>query len=230
MWKYKFIMLLSSCLITLVTVELTYRGYVRFMRPMYKPSSHPHMGWELTPGAKRFEDNVEGIRIGYLVNLSGFRDRTNGMWNRWIENDIKIAFIGDSVTYGAGVEFVDTYSNIVELVLSEENISVRSVNFGISGFNALQYLAVLKYKALPLDPDIVILGYFLNDIHRRKTESLPKIFQYALRYYHFGPFLLKRITTFLENRRVQKVRKRAMRATEIAKEETVCSGYAKKCY
>jgi len=92
---------------------LFYQGYVHFQKPLYRPSSIPNLGWELTPEAEHVEDNIEGTPITYIVNLSGFRDKTNGIWDKWESDDIKIAYIGNSVTCFAlsdNREFLKEYS------------------------------------------------------------------------------------------------------------------------
>lgn len=139
-----FILFLASCLVTLFCVELVYRGYVHFQKPLHRPSSFPHIGWELTPGAKTVEENSEGIPVEYLINSAGFRDKTSGSWNRWKPTDIKIAFIGDSVTYGSGVEYDNTYPNKVESIFNKAGFHVRIANIGIDGTNTLQHLAIKK--------------------------------------------------------------------------------------
>ena len=142
------IVLVLTCLISLILIEICYRGYVYFFKPLHHPSSFPDLGWELTPGAKSIEKNREGTPITYLVNSSGFRDRTNGEWIQWESDNIKIAIVGDSITYGEGVNYEDTFSDVVESFFSETELKVRTVNLnqGIAGFNSLQHLAILKFK------------------------------------------------------------------------------------
>jgi len=197
---YNIVLLFLSIIITLIFSELFYRGYVHFLKPLYKPSSILNLGWELTPGAELIEDNIEGKSVQYFVNMSGFRDRTNKLWNKWKSSDIKILFLGDSVTWGEGIEYERTYSSVVESTLAETNLSVRIVNWGVSGYNTLQYLSNLENNALQINPDIIILGYYINDIERRGTQNFPNIIRFFLRHYHFGTFLIGRIATALENR------------------------------
>lgn len=206
--------------IVMILSEFCYRGYVYFQKPIYRPTSIPNLGWEPTPGA------VKKNNVTYLINLSGFRDKTNGIWRQWKSNDLKIAFIGDSITYGGGVNYENTFCCIVESILSKTGFNtVRVVNFGMLGINSRQHWAILKYKVIPLKPDIVIIAYFLNDTERRKVEKLPISFQYILRYFHFGTFLSERIITFLENRKAQQIRNPP--GNELGR-ENLYEGYTKK--
>lgn len=188
-----------------------------FRRPLHSPSSYPDLGWELTPGAKKTEPNIEKEPILYCINYSGFRDKSNDSWKKWDSRDIKLAFIGDSITYGTGVNYKDTYSSVAESLLSEAAKNVRIINAGILGTNTLQHSSILKYKLIPYNPDIVILGYFLNDTERRCTQKLPKIFRYILRYFNFGTFLISRIATAIETRMIPAPRNGA----EVKKDRTV---------
>ena len=225
---YNILLLYLSLLVTLIFCELFYRGYVHFQKPLYRPSSIPNLGWELTPKAEHVEDNIEGTPITYIVNLSGFRDKTNGIWDKWESDDIKIAYIGNSVTWGEGVEFENTYSSVVESTFSKATVSIKTINLGIAGSNSLQHFAILKSKALQLNPDMIILGYYLNDIEMRRTQKLPNIIQYFLRHSHFSTFLIGRITTALENRHVQISANLSPTTVSDSKKETSCGGYAKR--
>lgn len=221
-----FLVIVFTCFVTLFLIEVCYRGYVRFQKPLHHPSSFPDLGWELTSGAKIVEKNREGIPITYSINSAGFRDGTNGEWKQWKYDDIKIAFIGDSITYGAGVNYENTFSGVVESLFSKIKLKARTVNLGISGFNALQHLAIIKHKTIPLDPDIIVLAYFLNDTERRKTQKLPGSFQYILRHFHFGTFLIKRVITYNENKNAQTSENVLLGGKENIKKVPSCNGYA----
>ncbi|ODS30012.1 MAG: hypothetical protein SCARUB_04883 [Candidatus Scalindua rubra] len=225
---YNILLLFLSVIVTLIFCELFYLGYVHFQKPLHRPSSIPNLGWELTPGAELVKDNIEGIPITYFVNLSGFRDKTKGIWDKWESDDIKIAYIGNSVTWGEGVEYKDTYSGVIESTFSKTTLPIKTANFGIAGSNTLQHFAVLKNMALQLNPNIIILGYYLNDIERRRTQKLPSILQFILRHYHFSSFLMGRITTVLENWNAQIPANLPPKTEKIIKKETSCEGYAKR--
>lgn len=226
---YNILIILSAIFVTLCTVEFVYRGYVYIKKPIHRPSSFPGLGWELTPGARRIENNIKEKPVTYSVNLSGIRDRTNKEWSKWKSDNIKIAFIGDSVTFGQYVEYKDVYSSVVETIFRKIYLPVRTVNMGIMGTNTRQHLATLKYKALRLNPDIVILGYFINDIERRKTQKLPSITRYILRRFHFGTFLIGRAATTLENREIRINEDiSSEKGDHLPKTKQSCGGYVKK--
>ncbi len=80
---------------------------------------------------------------------------------------IRIAFLGDSFTFGEGVKYEDTYpeksAELLNRKYGSENISFESYNFGVGGYNTQQSLFLLENLALKTRPDIIVLGYTLND-------------------------------------------------------------------
>lgn len=121
-------------------------------------SKDPQIGLELIPGAK-------GKTIGVEVSISkeGLRDRT---FSKVKPEGIKrVITIGDSITFGYGVERKDSYPKVMEKLLNDKEPGKWEViNFGVPGVNASQYIAALIKRGLEYDPDYVVLGYCLNDV------------------------------------------------------------------
>ena len=69
--------------------------------------------------------------------------------------------IGDSFTMGSGVEIEKVYHSVVEEKLNEREDSVRYelINFGVGGYNLLNYSGVLEKKAVLYDPDFIVIGF-----------------------------------------------------------------------
>lgn len=158
-----FILLLFSVGITLMAIEVTLRvwspdiavrGYVRIhrMSPIY--------GFELVPGA-----SVQGasLREKIDINSDGMRDETIEKTTLGVK---KIAVVGDSFTFGVGVELADTYVKQLEKQLNDSSIRCRTYNFGVTGYDLWQIGEVIKRKVLSLSPDLIILGFFHNDMGR----------------------------------------------------------------
>ena len=101
--------------------------------------------------------------VTHTVNGNGFRgdefstDKPNGV--------TRIAFLGDSFTFGEGVRDDDIYTEQVERLLnaSGADTEYQSYNFGVGGYNTSQAVYALKTWAIQTQPDIVVLGYVLND-------------------------------------------------------------------
>jgi lysophospholipase L1-like esterase len=79
--------------------------------------------------------------------------------------------IGDSFTFGPSVDMAQTYPAQLERALAGRGIVTEVINWGVTGYNMWQYIEVLTHKALPLNPDLVILGLFFNDIGEYPPEG-----------------------------------------------------------
>jgi len=102
--------------------------------------------------------------IIYKSNGEGFRDRTHEKENK--SRKIRIAFLGDSVTEGFGVEESDRYSSLIEKELNSKRDSFEILNFAVAGHATRDELEILKSNVLAYHPDFVFLQINLNDFSR----------------------------------------------------------------
>jgi lysophospholipase L1-like esterase len=75
--------------------------------------------------------------------------------------------LGDSFTYGAGVEVGETWPALLEARLAARGHGhppVEVVNAGIPSFFPEAERLLLEHYGLPLDPDLVIVGFVANDV------------------------------------------------------------------
>jgi lysophospholipase L1-like esterase len=78
-------------------------------------------------------------------------------------NYFRIIFIGDSVTYGQGIQKDKIFSALLEKKLNLKNITYEILNFAVCGYNLVQLKVLFAEQVLPFHPDLVIYGYFSND-------------------------------------------------------------------
>jgi lysophospholipase L1-like esterase len=97
------------------------------------------------------------------TNRWGFRERDYAELAR-PEGVERIAFIGDSITVGLGVEEPHTFVRRIEAELGRRRGGrpVEALNFGIDGYNAIQ-IRELRAKALEHEPTLVVYELCLND-------------------------------------------------------------------
>ena len=81
-------------------------------------------------------------------------------------NRYRIVVVGDSFTYGQGIEAPERFSNLIEGFLGPR---YEVLNFGIPGNDMPQHLDVLD-QVLPLHPDFVLLQLFINDFETAQME------------------------------------------------------------
>lgn len=159
-WKHRGTAVLLGISLFFIIGEVTYRSYVYFFKPLYRPSRIKALLWELTPSV---DIELEGIK--YRTNISGLRDFEYSV--KKPEGVFRIAIVGDSVTFGAGLAGrANTYPNVLERELRERfhNKKIEVLNFGIEGIGIQHELGLIKEKVLQFEPDVIILGYCLNDI------------------------------------------------------------------
>jgi len=127
-----------------------------------------------------YESNPRGYfddrnSVVLSMNSRGFR---GDEFTKYDKSDRKIAFIGDSFTLGEGVHLKDIYPEKTVALLNAGNkggdAPYRCCNFGMLALNTVQEYSFLIEEALPIEPDIVVLGYFLNDAAGPYFEMDPK--------------------------------------------------------
>jgi hypothetical protein len=87
------------------------------------------------------------------------RTNESGMRDESFEGTYDIAAIGDSFTFGFGVEEEDTWPTRLETRSGR-----RVANLGWGGWNSLVYTITLKRYAIPLNTRIWVWAFFGNDL------------------------------------------------------------------
>lgn len=105
-------------------------------------------------------------------NNLGFRERgVSAERKKFAEGEVfRIAFMGDSLVMGLGVEDYESMTRRLEQVLQAEEFEpgmtfFEVFNFGIWGYSTPQYYSVFTKDVLKINPDMVILGFYpFNDV------------------------------------------------------------------
>jgi hypothetical protein len=97
------------------------------------------------------------------LNSHGLRDEEISLIKS--RDEKRILMLGDSVTFGWGVDQGKTVSDHMEVLLKEttgENWQV--INAGVNGYNSEQEATYFRIKGVLFSPDIVILIFVNNDV------------------------------------------------------------------
>lgn len=147
-----------SLIISFGVVELSLRVIdLKAGRGLFlQPSPNPDVKYELVPGASGYawgtqvEINAHGYRgrIGSPANFAGFR----------------IIVLGDSITFGNSLPLEATYAYQMQAILDKSASAYEVLNFGVAGYDILQEVALLEYRGLTYKPDLVMIGFCLNDV------------------------------------------------------------------
>ena len=78
---------------------------------------------------------------------------------------VRIACIGDSWTFGMNVDQDRTYPSrlLARLRPAPGGTNVEVLNFGVLGYSSFQGLQLLKSRVLGLSPDVLVIGFGMND-------------------------------------------------------------------
>jgi lysophospholipase L1-like esterase len=97
------------------------------------------------------------------LNSEGFRDIDFPAAKP--DDTVRIVCLGDSWTFGANVNQGQSYPQRLQAMLREDfpQKRIEVFNLGMLGYSSYQGLELLQSRALSLDPDIVIVGFAMND-------------------------------------------------------------------
>jgi lysophospholipase L1-like esterase len=96
------------------------------------------------------------------INSDGFRTPEFGAKRAGV---IRIACVGDSWTFGMPVNQDETYPSRLAARLRDAHPDQRYevMNFGVLGYSSFQGLQLLRTRVLDLQPDVVAIGFGMND-------------------------------------------------------------------
>lgn len=154
---------------TLATFFLLLELALRFVAPLTKTVWGPEqarghfgeydslLGWKNTPGADGSLETSE-FRTTVSINSEGNRDpempleRTPGRF--------RVAFLGDSFTWGYGVDDTATYVARFRRLRPD----LEAVNLGMVGYGTDQALLLWEDRGAAWRPDLVVIQFTQNDV------------------------------------------------------------------
>ncbi len=88
--------------------------------------------------------------------------------------EYRLAFVGDSVTFGVGVAAADTYPEVVRATLNrwQNRCPVKVFNFAVSSYSVKEMAATLQYRVPAVHPDLVVMGLIINDFDTGRTPGV----------------------------------------------------------
>lgn len=90
------------------------------------------------------------------------------------EGEFRILALGDSVTFGWGVQQDKIFASRLEQLLPGRlQRPVRVINSGVGGYNTVQEVTYFKREGITLQPDLVLLTYIGNDIEENRGPFNP---------------------------------------------------------
>ena len=96
------------------------------------------------------------------INSSGFRDKEEWSSAR-TKKSTRIMIIGDSFTFGNGINEEDRFSNVLERKLRAQHKNVKVLNASAGGWNLDNEYFFLLEEGLNYNPDFLLIAFFPND-------------------------------------------------------------------
>jgi lysophospholipase L1-like esterase len=116
--------------------------------------------------------NLNITHIGYMYKIPGYRVVTNSQGFRDAEfnkskpdDAFRIAFVGDSFTFGWGVNRSDIFVQIIEdrLQKSIKDKRVQVYNFAVPGYQPDNERNMIKHRVVEYNPDLVLIGFTMDE-------------------------------------------------------------------
>jgi lysophospholipase L1-like esterase len=155
---------LLSTVIALIVLEISVRMIIgtpqKEVLPVVRVKPDPDTGWVMLPLDEHhtYENFVK-------LNSLGFRGPEVSQKG---ENEYRILAIGDSHVYGQGVADNELMTTVLQKTLDQSGTtcSYTVTNMGVRAYSTNNELALLRKFGLPLDPDHVIVFFFINDFEQ----------------------------------------------------------------
>jgi lysophospholipase L1-like esterase len=118
--------------------------------------------------------SIHLVKKQYYANSHGLRDREIDYDPA--PNEFRILCLGDSFTWGQMVPANSTYPKVIERTLSEEHHDRRRytvINAGQLGWSTVDEARWFQREGTRYRPQILIVGFFLNDPEKGHYEIAP---------------------------------------------------------
>ena len=178
-WLLRLSALSISLALTLAAAELLVRGvHPVELHPsdtfLVRPEPGAQAGSMTLIPAVVVRHTTREFDIWIKTNREGFRDRefprekTPGVF--------RIMALGDSQTFGYGVDAKETYAKVLERLLNERaRRRVEVINTGVPSTGTAHQLWQMEEKGWAHHPDLVALGFFHNDIADNIQQRIYRI-------------------------------------------------------
>ena len=162
---------------------------------LHRPSAVPGLDYELAP-------NREQVSHGALIRTNGHGMRDDEPRPSDTPGLFRVAAVGDSFTFGWGVPVEHAYPEVLERLLSSDPLlrgrPAEVLNLAVSGYSTVHEVRVVEHKALAFEPDVILVGYFLND---PETDAVQPLSSYFARTAWWQRSHLLRLVAQAANRR-----------------------------
>lgn len=126
---------------------------------LIRPTTSPDLIYELIPNlsTRLLASQIVTGPEGYRIDPDAVPHAGHGPASR-------LAFLGDSSSFGWGVEYRQSYPELFRTQIEAHlGSSVEMRNYSVPGYNAEQELAAFQQRVTPYQPDLLVLHHDPND-------------------------------------------------------------------
>jgi hypothetical protein len=124
----------------------------------------------IRPHSEFWHSSADG-RWRFVTNGKGFRD-TREFGYQKPAGTLRVLALGDSHTQGYEVRQEATFSAVTERYLAAHGVKAEVLNAGVSGYSTAEALAFLENEGYRYQPDVVVLGFYANDLEDNLKAGL----------------------------------------------------------
>lgn len=146
----------------------------KYAKLLKQKSQIPELSHEHKPGTQA---KLMGVQV--KINSYGLRDHEYTISKP--DETYRILVLGDSMTFGWGTSAENTYPKVLEKLLNQFSRSASNpwnmaskyevINAGVGNYNTVQEVTYFKDRGIHLQPDMVLLGFYLNDAEKTPERS-----------------------------------------------------------
>jgi hypothetical protein len=109
--------------------------------------------------------------VEYAVNRHGLRDEKHHYGPVSSTDRVRVLVVGDSFTFGQGVDYDQTWPVLAESRLQEQEAPIELIKAGIPGHDTRTELRLMRELLPRYDYDAVVVGFLINDLYSNLLEE-----------------------------------------------------------
>jgi lysophospholipase L1-like esterase len=159
-----------NLLVILIVMEVATRVTIADQLPPRIAEPHPEIGFVQRPNAHSWRHTSE-FDSEVVINPKGLHDRDYPYAKP--DGVFRILMIGDSFVAALEVDPTQNFSSLLEGHLTQANgPSVEVINGGVLGYGTSNALLWLEAEGLRYEPDLVVYGFYANDVTDNLNSEL----------------------------------------------------------
>ena len=129
----------------------------------YRLSDNPILKYVYRPGCQATDVPFDDDHRNFSINSSGFRDYE--FQTEKPPGIKRIVVLGDSTSAGNGIpDVTKVYAKVLERMLNDSGTGQYQVyNLAVGGYHTYQEAEMLRVRGIQYKPDLVLVGFCLND-------------------------------------------------------------------